>query len=179
MCDVLLRPGATWQLIREEEGGLVEAFMPYTLFVGLIPVLVGSLLSAMIWGIFGVFLGERVFGTTHLFLQGLASYVYWMVALLACGKIVQLVAPTFHRSESGVLSCRVLVYASTPSFIAVLFSWIPLIGSLISLVALLWSLLLMFQGFQSVLKGVPSENGANTVVPKANVSNSTIEVIHS
>jgi len=179
MRNILLRPVATWQLIREEEGGLAEAFLPYTLFVGLVPLLIGSVLSAMVWGIFGIFLGPVAFSTIQVLLHGLATYLFWMLALLIGGKVAQLVAPSFQWRSSWVLSCRVLVYASTPSFIAGVFSWIPILGSLISVGALVWSVILMISGFQSVLKSVsdgPAEDNVRTV---QNTSNPTIEVVHS
>jgi hypothetical protein len=152
--DILFCPGAVWPIIVVEEGGLKEALIPYTLVVGLIPMIIGSVLASTIWGVFNSLVGAsmRVWSFPAVLFSNLHYFVYGLFGILALAKVVELVAPSFGLRQSWVLSTRVLVYASTPSYLVAVIGWLPVFGWLAVLAAFIWGLLLAYEGFKIVLK---------------------------
>ena len=91
-------------------------------------------------------------------------FVYGMFGILVSGKVIELVASSFGLRKSWVLSTRALVYGSTPVYIAAILFWIPVLGSLVGLVSMIWSLRLMFRGIKALL--AKSEAPRIDVIPE-------------
>jgi hypothetical protein len=147
-----------WSSIAQERGNLRDLLIPYGLSVIVIPALIGTLTSALLWGSIGaMFMGSATqFGLLSAVTSTLWLSLVILGGILAAGKVIQLVVPTFGFRSSWVLSCRLLIYGFTPFFIAGAFSGIPLLGWLMQIAAFVYSVVLVFQGFGTVLK-VPAE----------------------
>jgi hypothetical protein len=137
--DILLHPQRTWSVIATEPGGLKEAFYPYAFVMGLIPVVVMIIVGA----------GMNLVKMLNF---ALISYVGSLVFMLLVGKVMEWLAPLFGARKSWVLSCRVLIYAGTPICVAALLGLIPILGTLLSLLALPWALVLLYLGMGRVLE---------------------------
>ena len=155
---LLLRPGPTWRLIAQEEGGLKEAFVPYAVVVGLLPAAVGSVLTALLWGTIGAVLfmfappDVAPAGFASLVIADLRGFLLCTLAQLVLAKVCDWVGPSFGLRRSWVLWTRVFVYAATPVYLASVVAWIPLLGWLIQFAALIWSCVLGWQGMKTLLK---------------------------
>ena len=155
--DILFRPDAVWPVIAQEEGGLKEVFLPYTVMIALVPTLMGALLSAGVFGtIFALMGSGGGLGFPGALFHGVMEYVYGMVGMVVLSKILEMMAPSFGLKSSWVLSCRLLVYSATPCFLAAAVTWIPFLGWLVSLAAFVWSLVLARSGASALLKIKPA-----------------------
>lgn len=148
---LLKNPESVWAQVAGESGGLVEAFVPYSIVIGLVPMILGAVLGSLFGSILILFTGMPLhFG--HVISTGVAEYLYMVLGTLMVAKIIELSAPSFGLKPSFLLSIRVMVYASTPSYIISLVGWVPLLGWLAHLGAFYWSVRLLIQGCGIVLK---------------------------
>jgi hypothetical protein len=79
------------------------------------------------------------------------------------GTIVRLVSPSFNGTSDKVQAMKLMTYASTPSWVVALISWIPFLGALLSFAAIAYVVYLIYLGLHPVL-GVPKEKVAGFTV---------------
>jgi hypothetical protein len=143
-----------WSAVARERGGLREVFIPYALYVIVVPALIGSLSTALLWGSIMAFAAgaPSQFNLVHSIISAFSASITSIVGTLVVGKIVQIAAPSFGLRGSWVLSCRLLIYGFTPSYIAQAFGGIPFIGILMQTASFIYSLLLVMRGYRIVLR---------------------------
>jgi hypothetical protein len=151
---ILTQPEETWKKIAKEEGGLLEAFVPYTFLTELVPSLIGSVMglgySSLLVGLYGY--GAGVGTLTGSLFHVAQSYASSVIGILVVGKVMEIVAPQFGARQSWVLSCRVLIYAATPAALCSALWFLPFVNILAGWGGSLWSLVLFFQGYRILLK---------------------------
>src|SRR5258708_36432574 len=83
---MLTQSEKTWKEIAIEEGGLVEAILPYTLLTELAPALLGSVISiayySVLAGMYGYGAGATMFGSLFGAIQ---RYVSSIIGILVIG----------------------------------------------------------------------------------------------
>jgi hypothetical protein len=91
------------------------------------------------------------------------GYILSLVTLYLMGIIVNSVSPSFNGKSDLHQSLKLLTYASTPTWLAGLVGWIPILGALVSFAANVYVVYLIYLGLQPVL-GVPKEKVAGFTV---------------
>jgi hypothetical protein len=86
-----------------------------------------------------------------------------LITLYLMGIIVNSVSPSFNGKSDLHQSLKLLTYASTPTWLAGLVGWIPILGALVSFAANVYVIYLIYLGLQPVL-GVPKEKVAGFTV---------------
>lgn len=149
--NILITPKTEWDVINGETATAQSLLMTYVVPLALIGS-AGKLLS-------GLFVGTTLFG-----LYGLKYYIISAVIALIATVVsyfitvifVDMLAPSFGSEKDMGKSAQLVAYAGTPSFIGALFSFIPIIGWLISLAAWGYGIYLMYLGI-GPLKKTPED----------------------
>lgn len=165
--SILLKPTQEWDVIATEPTTMPGLFTGYALPLALLPVVSAILIS----GLAGISAsgiatpGSDMAGMGLTEVVGLAviGYVISIILLFAMVLIINLVSPSFNGTSDKVQATKLMVYASTPTWVAALLSWVPFLGVLISFAALAYVVYLIYLGIRPVL-GVPQEKVAGFTV---------------
>jgi hypothetical protein len=95
--------------------------------------------------------------------MAILSLIVSLVSLLVMGTMVKLVSPSFNGTSDKVQSMKLMAYASTPSWVVALLSWIPFLGAVLGFAAMVYVVYLIYCGLNPVL-GVPKEKIAGFTV---------------
>jgi hypothetical protein len=165
--NILLKPKQEWELIADEPATMAGLFTGYALPLALLPVAAAILMSGLAGisaaGIVAPGSDLAAMGLTEVVGLAVIGYVISIILLFAMAMIIKLVSPSFNGTSNKVQATKLMVYASTPSWVASLVSWIPFLGVLISFAALVYVVYLIYLGIRPVL-GVPQEKVAGFTV---------------
>lgn len=144
--SILLKPGATWDVIDAEPATTGGLFRNYAAILALIPAICGLIGGAVIGGAFGIKM-PIVWGLVG----AVTGYVLNLIMVFVVGLIIDALAPTFDGQKSQVQAMKVAVYSSTAGWIAGVFSLIPMLG-LLALLGSLYGLYLLYLGLPKLMK---------------------------
>jgi len=165
--NILLKPTQEWDVIADEPGTMAGLFTGYALPLALLPVAAAILMSGLagisVAGMASPGVGLGAMGLTEVIGLAVIGYVISIILLFAMAIIINLVSPSFNGTSNKVQATKLMVYASTPTWVAALVSWIPYLGVLISFAALAYVVYLIYLGLRPVL-GVPQEKVAGFTV---------------
>lgn len=165
--NILLNPKAEWEVIAKEPATVGGLFSGYACILALIPALTGILFMGVLGiGLSGMGaasgmmagLGLSYWATTAVvgYIVGLG--LLWLVAL-----IVKAVSPSFNGTSDMVQATKLMVYAATPTWVAGLVSWVPVLGWVLSIAAMAYAVYLIYLGVRPVLE-VPQEKVSGMTV---------------
>jgi len=155
--ELLTHSEEAWKRIAQEKGGVREAFVPYGVCMALLGAAAG-IMRGFLWSSltsfapYGMGMAAGAIGTAHIVTGAIVSFVGTLVFFALAGKLLELIAPSLGAKTDWAASCRVVIYASTPACAASLIGVIPFVGHLFGMAGDLWSLILLYQGFQIVLR---------------------------
>lgn len=165
--NILLKPTQEWDVIADEPATMSGLFTGYALPLALLPVASAIVMSGLAGvsaaGIAMPGSDMAAMGLTEVAGMAVIGYVISIILLFAMAMIINLVSPSFNGTSSKVQATKLIVYASTPTWVAALVSWIPFLGVLISFAALAYVVYLIYLGIRPVL-GVPQEKVAGFTV---------------
>jgi len=144
--SILLKPGATWDVIDTEPATTGGLFRNYAAILALIPAICGLIGGAVIGGAFGI--------KTPLIaglVGAVVGYVLNLAMVFVLGLIIDGLAPSFDGQKNQVQAMKVAVYASTAGWVAGIFSLIPMLG-LLALLGSLYGLYLLYLGLPKLMK---------------------------
>jgi hypothetical protein len=167
--NMCTKPAAEWQVVAGEPhtvGGLIQGYAAPLSAIGAIAGLIGTMFLGTVLGggVGGLFISICIAGFT------------WILALVGCyisAVIIEKLAPNFQSSGNTVQALKMVVFASTPVWLAGVFQIIPFLGSLVVLVAALYSIYVFYLGLTPVMKTPSSQ-----VVPYMAVSAVVMIVIY-
>ena len=164
--NIILNPSDEWNVIASEPTTIGGLYTGYATPLALIP-LVSTILFTGILGISAADMMGLGNGMPMdlMAISGMAafSFILSLVTLFVMGTIVKLVSPSFNGTSDKVQAMKLMTYASTPSWVVALISWIPFLGALLSFAAIAYVVYLIYLGLQPVL-GVPKEKVAGFTV---------------
>lgn len=165
--NILLKPADEWNVIAGEPATVGGLFTGYAVILAAIPMVAGILFTGVLGlsaaGLGGMGGGALSMGVSAVAAMAVIGYVLSLVTLYLMSLIVNAVSPSFNGKSDMVQSTKLMTYASTPTWVAGLVSWIPILGGLISLAAIAYVVYLMYLGLKPVL-GVPQEKVAGFTV---------------
>lgn len=151
--DVLLTPTSAWPAIAREETDAMTLYRQYIAPLATIPALAGFIGMSLIGvGAFGVAI--RVPIVTGL-VQMVVGYVMSLAMVYVVALIANALAPNFGGEKHPLNALKLAAYGSTAALVGGIFAVIPAL-SILSLVAALYSLFLLFLGSPALMR-VPSE----------------------
>jgi hypothetical protein len=164
--NIILNPSDEWNVIASEPTTIGGLYTGYATPLALIP-LVSTILFTGVLGISAADMMGLGNGMPMdlMAISGMAafSFILSLVTLFVMGTVVKLVSPSFNGTSDKVQAMKLMTYASTPSWVVALISWIPFLGALLSFAAIAYVVYLIYLGLHPVL-GVPKEKVAGFTV---------------
>lgn len=162
--NILLQPKQEWPVIAAEVTDVKRIYMEYIIILAAVPAIVSILSSALLGSVMGragmaVGLG---FGVGAAIL----GYVLALVMVYVVAMIADVLAPSFDGEKNFLQSLKLVAYSMTASWVASVFSIIPLLGWFLSFVAGLYGIFIFYTGTEAMKK-----------VPEAKAIGYTIVVI--
>ncbi len=164
--NIIMKPSDEWNVIASEPATIGGLFTDYATPLALIPMVSTLLFN----GLLGISAADMMgFGSGMpldlMAIAGMAilSFIVSLVSLFVMGTLVKLVSPSFNGTSDKVQAMKLMTYASTPSWVVALVSWIPFLGAVLGFAATVYVVYLIYLGLNPVL-GVPKEKIAGFTV---------------
>lgn len=165
--NIIIKPADEWNVIAGEPATVGGLFTGYAMILAAIPLVSGIVFTGALGmsagGLGGMGGGAMALGFSAVAALAVIGYVLSLVTLYLMSFIVNAVSPSFNGKSDIVQSTKLMTYASTPTWVAGLVSWIPVLGALISFGAVAYVVYLIYLGLKPVL-GVPQEKVAGFTV---------------
>jgi hypothetical protein len=164
--NIILKPTDEWNVIASEPATIGGLFTGYAMPLALIP-LVSTILFTGLLGISAAdmmgFGGGMPLDLMAIAGMAILSLIVSLVSLFVMGTMVKLVSPSFNGTSDKVQAMKLMAYASTPSWVVALLSWIPFLGAVLGFAAIVYVVYLIYCGLNPVM-GVPKEKIAGFTV---------------
>ncbi len=145
--NILITPKTEWDVIDNEIATPQSLLMSYVLPLAIVSA-VGPLLSG--------FLFPGVFGLTFFLVTAIIAFVSTVLGYYISVYIIDLLAPSFGSEKDLNKSAQLVAYSSTPSYVAGLLGFIPVLGGLLKFAAWIYSVYIMYLGV-GPLKKTPED----------------------
>lgn len=165
--NILLQPAQEWEVIAKEPATVGSLFTGYAAILALLP----AIASALFMGVLGIGLGGMGaggammagLGMSYWITTAVVGYFVGLGLLWLVSFIVKSVSPSFNGNSDMVQATELMVYSATPTWVAGLVSWVPVIGMLLSLAAMAYAVYLIYLGVRPVMD-IPQEKVAGMTV---------------
>jgi hypothetical protein len=163
--NILKQPAQEWPVIAAEPTDVPALMTGYAAPLAAIP----AICSWIGWSVIGLGFYRR--GLIAGLAAAIVSWVFALVGAFIGAIVIEKLAPTFKSSGSTVQALKLVVYASTPVWVAGVLNLVPPLSPLV-LIAALYAIYLFYLGLPPVMK-TPSDQ----VIPYMVVSALVIIVI--
>ena len=145
--NILITPKTEWEVINGEAATPQSLLMIYVLPLALVSA-VGPLLTG--------FLFPGPIALTFFLVSAVIAFVSTVLGYYISIYIIDLLAPSFGSEKDLNKSAQLVAYSATPSYLAGLLSFIPVLGGLLKFAAWIYSIYLMYLGI-GPLKKTPED----------------------
>jgi len=168
--SIIMQPAATWSAIAAEPATQASLLQNYAAPLAAIPAICGWIGMSII-GISVPFVGTIRTGIVRGCIGAIVGWVLALVGVWIGAFVVQKLAPTFQSRDDAVQAMKVVVYASTPMWVAGVLRILPVLSPLLIIPAL-YAVYLFYLGLPPVM-GTPRDK----VIPYMVVSALVIIVV--
>ena len=147
---IILSPKSEWEKIAAEPADVASLFTGYAMILAVIPAICGLLGSVLI-GVSIPLVGTIRTPIGSALAHMVLGYVFGLAVIYAVSLIVNALAPTFSGEKNPIAALKLIIYASTPVWLAGVFSLVPMLG-LLSILAGLYGLYLLYLGLTPLMK---------------------------
>ena len=147
---IVLSPKTEWEKIAAETTDVKSLYVGYAMILAAIPAICGFIGSTVI-GVSLPIVGTIRTGVGAALVQLVLGYVLGLAVIYVVSLIVTALAPTFDGQKNPVQALKLVVYSSTPVWLAGVFSLIPLLG-VVGIIAGLYGLYLLYIGLAPLMK---------------------------
>ena len=154
--NILLTPKAEWLVIAAEPA-TTGSVMSYAAILALIPLIASALAGVL-------FVGSMGLGVNFVLISAVVSYLISLGVLFLMGIIAGALAPSFDGQNNQVAGLKLIVYASTPVFVAGVLNIIPGLNIIAALVGLAYGVYLIYLGSGPVMAVPAAKTGGYTAV---------------
>jgi hypothetical protein len=156
--NMVVKPREEWMRIAGEPTSIASLYVAYALpmlgFVAIVSFLQRALIGT--W----VPLAGTVKAAPSVALESVvASLLFGLIGLFLLALIIQLLAPAFGAKRDLRQAVKTAVYSATPACVASVFSFLPLLGTLIGLILMLYGIYVLYLGLIPVMS-TPKEGAA-------------------
>ena len=145
--NILITPKTEWEVINGEPATPQSLLTSYVL-----PLAVVSAIGPVLTG----FLFAGTFGLSYFLLAAVVAFISTIIGYYVSIYIIDMLAPSFGSEKHLNKSAQLVAYAATPSYVAGLLSFIPVIGGLLKFAAWVYSIYIMYLGL-GPLKKTPED----------------------
>ena len=163
--NLLTRPAQEWRTIATESTDVGTLIRDYAAPLSAIPIVCGWI-GGTLFG-YGFFRSGLVRGVAN----GIVKWVFGLAGCWLAAVVVEKLAPSFSSRGSTAQALKLVVYASTPVWLAGVLDLIPPLAVLV-LIAALYALYLFYIGLPIVMK-TPSDK----VIPYMAISAVVVTVV--
>lgn len=147
---IVLSPKTEWEKIAAEPADVKSLFTGYAMILAAIPAVCGLIGSTVI-GVSLPIVGTLRTPIAAALVQLVLTYVLGLVVIYVVALIVDALAPTFDGQKNSVQALKLVVYSSTPVWLAGVFALVPLL-SVLGILAALYGLYLLYIGLAPLMK---------------------------
>jgi len=161
---ILFKPKEEWAKIKDETTTVSQLFTSYAAILAAIPAIAQFIRSGLI-GYRVPYFGWMRWGIGTAFFRSVLFYIFALISVFLIGLIINLLAPSFSSKQDNVNAMKLAVFSMTPSWVAGILYFVPVL-SLLVFIAGLYGIYLLYLGFATPLMDTPKEK----VVPYMIVS---------
>lgn len=161
---ILLTPNTEWPVIAQEPATVADLYKNYIVILALLPAVFGFLKLSLIGvsmpfgvGTFRVGIGM---GLTHL----VVGYALSLAMIYVVALIIDALAPTFGGEKNLVQALKTVAFAYTASWVASIAQIVPILGTLIVIAGVVYSIYLLYLGLPHTMKCPPDKAVGYTAV---------------
>lgn len=147
---IVLSPKTEWEKIAAEPADVKSLFTGYAMILAAIPAVCGLIGSTVI-GVSLPIVGTLRTPIAAALVQLVLTYVLGLVVIYVVALIIDALAPTFDGQKNSVQALKLVVYSSTPVWLAGVFALVPLL-SVLGILAALYGLYLLYIGLAPLMK---------------------------
>ncbi len=151
---ICLSPKTEWEKIAAETTDVKSLYLNYAMILAAIPAICGFIGMTLI-GISVPIVGNIRTPIGAGIAQLIVGYVLGLAVIYLVSLIVNALAPTFDGQKNAEQALKLVVYSSTPVWLAGVLSLVPMLGVL-GILAGLYGLYLLYIGLPVLMKN-PSE----------------------
>lgn len=141
--NILITPKTEWDVINGETATPQSLLTTYVLPLAIVSV-VGPVLTG--------FLFAGAFGLKFYLITAVIAFVSTILGFYVSTYVIDLLAPSFGSEKNLNKSAQLVAYSTTPSYVAGLLSFIPVIGGLLKFAAWVYSIYIMYLGIGPLKK---------------------------
>lgn len=145
--NILLQPKSEWPVIVDERTDVATLYLRYVLVLAALPALANFVSTAFV----GTLAAGRL-STGVAFQAALIGYVLSLGVVFVMGLVADALAPRFGGRRALDQALKLVAYALTASWVAGVFTFLPVVSWLITLLAGLYSLYLFHLGAPLLMK---------------------------
>lgn len=135
--NILITPKTEWDVINGE-----SATPPSLLTTYVLPLAIVSVVGPVLTG----FLFAGALGLKFYLITAVIAFVSTILGFYVSTYVIDLLAPSFGSEKNLNKSAQLVAYSTTPSYVAGLLSFIPVIGGLLKFAAWIYSIYIMYLG---------------------------------
>jgi hypothetical protein len=169
--NILTKPAVEWPVIAAESSAPMELITTYAAPLAAIPAICGFIGMSIV-GVTIPLVGTIRTGIVAGFARAVVTLVLSLVGLYVGAIIIEKLAPSFGSKGDTTQAMKLVVFASTPVWVAGILQIIPALGLLVILAAL-YAVYLFYLGLPSVM-----HTPADKVIPFMVVAAIVIFVIN-
>jgi hypothetical protein len=161
--NVCLNPASEWAVIEPENtppSQLVVSYLVPLAVLDAVAGFIGSTLFAAMLPFGRTVVGGVVAG----FVGACLGFVMTIIGCFVMAFIINALAPTFGGRQDSTQAFKVAVYSYTPVLVAGILRILPIIGTLVSIVAGFYSLYVLYLGLPVLMKSPRDKAVGYTVV---------------
>ena len=147
---IVLSPKTEWEKIAAEPADVKSLFTGYAMILAAIPAVCGLIGSTLI-GVSLPIVGTIRTPIAAALVQLVLTYVLGLVVIYVVALIVDALAPTFDGQKNSIQALKLVVYSSTPVWLAGVFALVPVL-SVLGILAALYGLYLLYIGLTPLMK---------------------------
>lgn len=152
--EVLLRPGKTFEVIKDEATTSRDLIFGYLVILAIIPA-VASIIGMSAVGTFRLPLVNSLS-------MAVVQYVLTLIGIYILGLIINALAPSFSGVKNEVQALKIAVYCATPSLVVGILYIVPALNVLV-IIAGLYGLYLLYLAIP-IMMGCPKEKALGYTV---------------
>lgn len=145
--NIITTPKTEWLVIETETATPGSLLSSYVLPMAIISSL-GTLFRGLLWA--------GTWGLQYYLISVCISFISIIVTFFISAYVVDMLAPSFNSEKNINRSAQLVAYSNTPTWIAGLLSFIPVLGWVIVIAGWIYSVYLMYLGI-GPLKKTPED----------------------
>lgn len=145
--NILVTPKTEWEVINGESATQQSLLTGYVIPMAVVSM-AGPLLTGLLWA--------GVLGFKYFLITAIIALISQVVTYYVATIIIDLLAPSFGSEKNMNKSAQLVAFSTTPSYVAALLSFIPIVGGLIAIAGWIYGVYIMYLGV-GPLKKTPED----------------------